>query len=248
MRIYELLQIGEFHTNHCEDYIITVGLGDSKFLCAIMDGCSNGIDSHLPSTITGKLLRKIGKEIDYLAFLEKSEKPLKDLLKEILRKLFEELKIVKNHLLLRDVEFYNTLNLLLIDGVTNTGESLVIGDGMVCFNGQIIDYDQNNHPDYVSIHLKEDFDKWYEKQTQRISMEGIKDISITSDGIFSFQQFSKIKTEVPNNQSIINFLIIDKDGSDNENMLQTKMRELEKKHSMKSTDDLGIIRIINSAH
>ena len=57
MNIYTTLQIGELHTNHCEDYFITAEIGKNKLLCAVMDGCTMGTDSYFAATLTGKLLR-----------------------------------------------------------------------------------------------------------------------------------------------------------------------------------------------
>jgi hypothetical protein len=46
MKIYTTLQIGEHHTNHCEDYLIIEEVGKNKLLCAVMDGCTMGTDSY----------------------------------------------------------------------------------------------------------------------------------------------------------------------------------------------------------
>jgi serine/threonine protein phosphatase PrpC len=77
MKKYELVHIGDFHTNHCDDYIITAELDKQKILCAVMDGCTMGTDSYIASGITGKVLRKIAKEINYRTFKDKSEMDLK---------------------------------------------------------------------------------------------------------------------------------------------------------------------------
>jgi tartrate dehydratase beta subunit/fumarate hydratase class I family protein len=69
MKIYELIQMGDFHSNHCEDFGVVANLGKNKMLCAVMDGCTMGTDSYLAATLTGKLLRKIAKEIDYKEFI-----------------------------------------------------------------------------------------------------------------------------------------------------------------------------------
>ena len=61
MKIYSALQIGEYHTNHCEDYLFIGEIGSDKILCAVMDGCTMATDSYFVSTLVGKLLRKIVK-------------------------------------------------------------------------------------------------------------------------------------------------------------------------------------------
>jgi len=35
--------------------------------------------------------------------------------------------------------------------------------------GTIIEFDQNNKPDYVGFHLTEDFEEWYVKTTSKNS-------------------------------------------------------------------------------
>ncbi|MCG2613851.1 hypothetical protein LZZ85_06145 [Terrimonas sp. NA20] len=66
MQISSCLQIGEYHTDHCEDYVYRGQIRDGLTVCAVMDGCTMGEDSYLISTITGKLLRKIVMEKSYL--------------------------------------------------------------------------------------------------------------------------------------------------------------------------------------
>lgn len=68
MTIYSALQIGAYHTNHCEDYLFVGSIGHDRLLCAVLDGCTMGIDSYFASTLAGKLLRKIAKEKEYAAF------------------------------------------------------------------------------------------------------------------------------------------------------------------------------------
>jgi len=70
MKIFELSQIGEFHTNHNEDSYTITEIEAHQFLIAVMDGCSMGKESHFASTLIAKLLRKIGKVISYKAFAE----------------------------------------------------------------------------------------------------------------------------------------------------------------------------------
>lgn len=59
MKIYSTLQIGEFHLNHCEDYLIIEDPGKDKKLLAIMDGCTMGCDSYFIATLVGKILKRI---------------------------------------------------------------------------------------------------------------------------------------------------------------------------------------------
>src|SRR3954470_18578278 len=109
MTIYTTLTIGEHHTNHCEDYLITAEIGKEKILCAVMDGCSMGTDSYFAATLTGKLLRKIANEYSYKEFISKKPNELEHALKEIVRQLFLELRDLKNSIQLKREEVLNTL-------------------------------------------------------------------------------------------------------------------------------------------
>src|SRR5688572_26109768 len=129
MRIYTTLQIGELHTNHCEDYLITAEIGKNKFLFAVMDGCTMGTDSYFAATLTGKLLRKISKEYSYREFLSKGSAGLQTILENIVKQLFEELRSAKNVLQLERAEVLNTLLIGVIDTSNRSAEFLCIGDG-----------------------------------------------------------------------------------------------------------------------
>lgn len=71
MKIYTALQMGEYHLNHCEDYLFVGGIGNDKLLCAVMEGCTVATDSYFASTLVGKLLRKIAKEKDTKNYMKK---------------------------------------------------------------------------------------------------------------------------------------------------------------------------------
>ena len=38
MNIYQVLQIGEHHVNHCEDYTLVAEIGNDHLIAAVMDG------------------------------------------------------------------------------------------------------------------------------------------------------------------------------------------------------------------
>ena len=69
MKIYSVLQIGDYHVNYCEDHCLSASIGNDKLLCAVMDGCTMGRDSYLIATLVGKILRKIAKEQGYKEFI-----------------------------------------------------------------------------------------------------------------------------------------------------------------------------------
>lgn len=244
MKICTALQIGDYHINHCEDYLFTGKIGSDKLLCAVMDGCTTAIDSHFASTLVGKILRKIAIEKGYEE-LYNSDNPssdINDTLKSVLRELFKQLVVIKNQLMLKRNELLTTLIILLADTKVNAGIVLVVGDGLVSINGQVTEFDQDNKPDYLGFHLTEDFDTWYDNQTQKIIFEHINDISIATDGIFSFEKIKKVEDE--SNVNVVDFLVQDVSSKENEEMLALKLKTLEHQYGLKPTDDLAVIRII----
>lgn len=245
MNKYEITKIGEFHSNYNEDFLVSNEIGDSKVMVAVMDGCTMGTDSHFASTLIGKLLKKISREIHYKEFINKQEDDLKQTLQEIIYKLFEQLKELKNRISLEIDELLSTLILGIINHKNKTAEIITIGDGLISYNGKLIEYDQGDKPDYLGYHLNKDFKEWYEGQKQRLSLNQIEDLSMLTDGIFTFKKFDKQEYPEINESEIIDFLLVDKTGNENENMLKKKIIEIEREWGLKPTDDLTIIRVIS---
>ena len=130
----------------------------------------------------------------------------------------------------------------VVDTKNKSGEMLAVGDGVFCIDGKIVEYEQDNKPDYFGYHLDKDFEEWYAQQIQRISIEQFEDLSICTDGLFTFSKFDNQDYSTVKNVS--DFLLKDKTGFENQNMLKKKVFEIEKKYGLKPTDDLGIIRIV----
>lgn len=209
-----------------------------------MDGCSTAMESQFASALTGKILRKIctGKSYEEM-YCKNGQNPLEEELKDILKHLFNEMAAVKNALLLDEKELLTTLILLLYDQKENQGMVLCIGDGLVCINGKITEFENGNKPDYFAYHLKEDFEDWYRNQTQVITFTDLQDISIATDGIGTFSKMKKADAE----ESIdpVRYLCTDNEYHDSEEMLFRKLKKLEHHYGMKPTDDLAVIRMIN---
>lgn len=243
MNLYSTLQIGDYHINHCEDDLLIKKISSDKIVCAVMDGCSTAMDSHFASTLIGKILRKTIVESSYKLLYEKdSQHSPEEELKEIIKGLFNELQFIKKHLMLDEKELLSTLIILIYDIKKDKGFILAIGDGIICINGNITEFDRNNKPDYLAYHLHEDFETWYSCLSQKISFNHLDDVSIATDGISSF---SKIKKTDPD--EVINFmeyLMIDQKNNDTEDMLNKKLKQLEHQYGIKPTDDLAIIRMI----
>ncbi len=244
MKPYTLLQIGTFHTTHCEDDLITAEVGPGRHLLAVMDGCTMGTDSHLPSTLCAKLLRKIARELDFAAFRERNQMDLRELQQVILRRLFEELRFLQNHIQLEKSELLCTLILALVDVKTQTAEVIVVGDGWVDCNGIGTEFEQDNRPDYLGYHLHEDFEEWYAAQTQRLSLADVRDLSIASDGILSFQQAVVGEFEPIAVEGIVQALLRDTEGCNATTMLQARLKDIAQRHGQRPTDDLAILRVM----
>ena len=244
MKIYELSQIGTFHTNHNEDAYVIEDLGRNKLLIAVMDGCSMGKESHFASTLIAKVLRKISKAISYRVFIQKEIKTIKEYLTEILENLFLELSNIQHQLMLEKEEMLSTLIIGVIDRDKRTAEILTVGDGIVCFDGQLVEYEQDDKPDYLGYHLSESFNEWYQKQDQYLSLNGFTDLSISTDGIHTFKPFDIKEYDTISETSIINFLMIDAFGADQENMLNKKLLHLKAQNGLIPGDDLTIVRVI----
>lgn len=209
-----------------------------------MDGCSTAMESQFASILTGKILRKICTGKSYEEMYNKNcQNTLEEELKDILKHLFKEMAAVKNALLLDEKELLTTLILLLYDQKENQGMVLCIGDGLVCINGKITEFENGNKPDYFAYHLKEGFEAWYRKQTQKIIFNNLMDISIATDGIGTFSKVRKADAE--ENIHPVEYLCINNEYHDSQEMLFRKLKKLEHHYGIKPTDDLAVIRIVN---
>ncbi|RXM50182.1 MULTISPECIES: protein phosphatase 2C domain-containing protein [unclassified Chryseobacterium] len=247
MNIYSSLKIGDYHTNHCEDHLIIKKINSNKTICAVMDGCSTAMESHFASTLVSKILRKIIIETGYKEWYKKDvQYSLDEQLKAIIKGLFNEITFLKKHLMLDEKELLTTLIILLYDAYENKGVILSLGDGVICINGRITEFDRDNKPDYFAYHLNANFEDWYLSQTQKIFFEHLDDISIATDGILSFAKVKKTGSESIN---CVEYLMTAPQNDTSEEMLSKKIKILEHQYGMKPTDDLAIIRLIkNNLH
>ncbi len=106
------------------------------------------------------------------------------------------------------------------------------------------EYEQDNKPDYLGYHLEESFDEWFAAQHQRLSLKNIQDLSISTDGIFTFSLFDNHLYDAIEEKEWVDFLLRNRKWEENENMLHRKLVELENNFGLKPTDDLSIVRII----
>lgn len=243
MKIYSVLQIGQFHTNYCEDFLVTEPIGTNQRLIAVLDGCTMGTESAFASMLFGKVLRSIAKQLYYQDFIESSSRKLDQTLKDVFKKLFEEARSIKNQLSLDTNELLSTIILGIIDESTSQGEFLTIGDGLIHYDGQFVEYEQENKPDYLGYHLGEDFELWFDRQQQMLSVPNFKDLSICTDGIFTFQNLTAKANQMPEHK-ILKFMLQDKEFSAHDNFLERKTRFLDQEKQHVVTDDLAVVRVI----
>ena len=245
MKFYELSHIGEFHVNHNEDFLVSEEAGKTRRLIAVMDGCSSGTDSHFASTLIGKLLRKIAKQEAYREFAQKDKEPITKQLENISLQLFEELSNLNRQLDLKSDEILSTLILALIDIDKKNAEIIIVGDGLIHINGENIEYENDNKPDYIGYHLKMDKHIWFQTRTQRLSIPKIEDLTISTDGIHTFKNFDGKSYEDISQEEIMKKFFKDKNDLDNGNKLKKTLIEIKNDNGLMPSDDLTMIRVIS---
>lgn len=245
MKFYELSHIGEFHVNHNEDYMVSEDSGNNRKLIAVMDGCSSGTDSYFASTLIGKLLRKIAKQESYREYVEKRETELTDQLERISLQLFEQLSYLNGQLDLKSDEILSTLILAIVDTKQHRAEIVIVGDGLIHLNGENIEYENDNKPDYIGYHLKMDKHLWYQTRTQKLTVEKIDDLTISTDGIHTFKNFDGKNYKEINQDEIMFKFFRDRSEINNVNKLRKTLIDIKDRNGLVPSDDLTMIRVIN---
>lgn len=245
MHIQTALQKGHFHPVYCEDFLLTQELSKHRWLAAVMDGCTMGDDSHFASTLTGKILKKIIKELGFEefggSFPSLDTIPLDQLTKEIVMRLLASLEQASNSLLLEESELLSTLVLSLVDQTQHKAFVLVIGDGYFASEGKVEDVDQNNKPDYLGYHLGENIESWWASQTQHWSLDSIASLTIATDGPGAIEKLDSSKPDFPG--SVIDYLLLDESLDHLPRGLGKKLEQLENEHGLVATDDIAIIKM-----
>lgn len=230
------LQIGTFHTDHCEDSLILAPLTDRISLMAVMDGCSSGTDSFLVATMVAKLLRKYADEGYHLDFREPMGLSLAAWMERLLRHLMRELRGLQNTLALAREEMLCTLVLALVDTQAREAEVLVVGDGYVAVNGAVQEFEQGNRPDYLGYHLAEPFDEWWARQSQRLNLDDVRDLCIATDGVATFRP-AELGDYPPIEEAALLDELLCGPGK-----FKAKVAELRARHGLAASDDLGMVR------
>lgn len=245
MQISSIVQKGEFHPVYCEDYLFEQALTESIHIAAVMDGCTMGADSHFASALIGKLLKKVAKEVSYQEYLKTipafSTTLLNNIGRNIIQKVREELRRLSNELYLDELELLSTLILAIVNTETNNVWVVVVGDGCIGVNGEIIEVDQQNRPDYLGYHLSGPFEDWFEVQQNQFEFSNITKLSIATDGVLSFEKLVKSAPAFPGNVPV--FLMLDNHPELHSKSIHKKIDTLKNDFGLIGTDDLGIIKM-----
>ena len=245
MDIFQLTTIGEFHTNHNEDFLIVEEAGKSYRMIAVMDGCSSGTDSHLASTLIGKILRKVAKQEAYREYAQREKVEIKVLIQRISLQLFEDLYMLNRMLDLRSDELLSTLILSIVDIVDKQAELVIVGDGVVQVNGEYIEYENDNKPDYVGYHLNMDKHLWYQTRTNKKSVSNLLDMTISTDGIHTFRNFDGAKYPEITEDRIRKEFFEDLTNLENSNKLKLSLLKIKEEYGLCPSDDLTMIRVVS---
>ena len=234
MKYIKHIRRGILHKTFCEDFLIDEIINDKYRILGVFDGCSSGIDSHFASALFGKTVITVAKKLH--------QKSKEITLKNIIYKTIKSLKNTKKKLNLDTNELLSTMILMLVDTEIKTVDIIAIGDGYLSINDQITNIDQKNQPDYLAYHFdkisnKVEFEIFYNKQLIFNKIK-VKDITISTDGIDTFQNSSSEINE-------IEYLTKDLFLKDNIAMLSRKCNILKKRYNLENTDDLAIIRVFN---
>lgn len=245
MKVYSTLQLGEFHPIFCEDFLYWEQVHKDWIIAGVMDGCSSGKDSHFAATLFGKILKKIIKELPYLELknpsLSLKDISIQNLSQEILKQLFSTIQKEKNNLFLEVEELVATC-IIAVYHIPNQ-DALVTssGDGVLAVNNQIILIEQNDKPDYLAYHLNLSFDEWFNQHAETHFFQEVSNLAISTDGVLSF---AKNSTESVEDVDAPEFLMINTDFQQQDNMLDRKCLYLQQEYELIPNDDVSIIRIL----
>ena len=241
MNIYTYLQRGDAHPHYCEDFLFSYDIAQRFQFYAVMDGCSMGQDSHFASALIGKVLKKVLKEMPYHPDIHYAEMQIEELMRHIFRHFFETIKAMKNQLLLDTNEMLATLLALLWDEREKLAYLVASGDGLCAINHEIIEFDQQNHPDYPAYHLGMPFESWYDIQPQKLITQP-HNLAISTDGVNSYRGKKGL---APEDEEVEKYFLTESDGGRDPNMLSRKARRILKEKGWYPLDDVAIIRLIS---
>ncbi|MEL6254635.1 MAG: protein phosphatase 2C domain-containing protein [Bacteroidota bacterium] len=245
MHIHSCLHKGDFHPVFCEDFLFHTEVSPDVYLAAVMDGCSMGKDSQFASLLFSKILKKVSKEIAYREFAGDlppfSDWTLGDLGKEVLKQIWDNLKTLSQNLYLDKLELLSTLNLALVHTDQSKVWLILIGDGFIVAEDKIIEIDQDNRPDYLAYHLKEDFEHWFAQQKGIYEFEDIHQLILATDGVDSFEKLIPTQSKIGFEPTP--YFLLDPSYDAISHPFDKKLEILKEEFGLIATDDIGLLKM-----
>jgi len=190
MKIETCLHKGAIHENHNEDALYHTVIEDKWLIAAVMDGCSTGTESFFTSTFYKKLIRKTCNTIPFLdQVMPEISIDNTDTIRlgeYILQQVFKDMAKYSKLLMLDKPEILSTLILAVYSVASKELWVNISGDGYVCLNKKIHEFNQNNMPDFMGYHLKEKYSIWLNEHTETLFETDINTFTIATDGISKF--------------------------------------------------------------
>ena len=203
-----------------------------------------GDDSHFAAGLIRKVLRRIARQTNLKSFAERTSPTTIELLKTTLETLFADLRRLKADLDLSETELLTTLMLAIVDTKDQKAEIVIIGDGVIACDEEIVEFNHDNKPDYLGYHLTEDFEDYWNGLTQRISAVDFLDLAMASDGVFSFKPYSYDSYRPVTEDELLTFLLVDRDEGSTENTYRRKLMYISSTFGLKPSDDVTVVRIL----
>ena len=244
MRTLTFTQIGTHHSNHNEDAYLAAELSDRHQLIATTNGSAAGEKGYFTAALVAQVLQKIAGEINLKSFAEKSEHSVAGLLKTCTRQLFGQLGKLRGRLDLTKADLRVTLTLGVVDERDQTAELVVIGAGLICCDGEVVEMAQYAQPDYLSNYLRqEDFDAWWVSHDKRVACQDCLDLAIATPGILTFEPFSHDPYRPVTEDELLDYLLTLRNDGPVEQLFRRKMMYIEDKFGLLPTDDVTIVRV-----
>lgn len=247
MEVYQTLISGKYHQIYCEDSLLCQSINENWLVAGVFDGCSTAVDSHFTSALFVKLIQKASRELPQLMGRDKYNEinymASQTLMEFLCSILFNGTLKLRNALRLDNIELLSTIILLVHNTQKKESFVSVSGDGLIACNGQLIEIDQNNIPDFMAYHLNLSFSEWYTKHVAHYKFDEVKDIAIATDGVSKI--WNAQTQEQPKNIDPADYLLIDANGKEDHRMLANKTIELSADYGLGFYDDLAIVRLID---
>jgi len=245
LNLYTILKRGELHPNFCEDAVLLKPINETYLLAMVADGCSSGQESHFAATLLKKIWSKIVKLLPYRHFQDASfdinNMEVDSLLKYLCYWFWEEIRTFKNDYYLEFNELVATMLVGIYNIEKQTLALMLSGDGVYAVNDKIYVVDQDDKPNYLAYHLDKKLDMWWKSKALHCHYDRVQNFALSTDGVLSFAKDYKLDDS---GIDIPNYLLVNQQYSQQENMLARKVIDLYNKYQLLTNEDLGIVRVL----